>query len=128
MCHNTAHKHSEHEFQVGDWVYLRLHPYRQSSVSKTHCPKLTPRYYGPYKVLARVGKVTYTLQLPSTSRIHSTFHVSLLKPKIGPHVTHSPTLPPFNFAGQILWTPENVLQQGMCTRNNTDVIRWLIKW
>lgn len=93
-----------------NWVYLRLQPYRQSPVSKTHFPKLAPHYYRPYNVLAQVGKVTYTLQLPPTSRIHPTFYVSLLKPKIGPHVTPSRTLPPFNYAGQILWTLEKVLQ------------------
>ncbi|GJX06349.1 putative reverse transcriptase domain-containing protein [Tanacetum coccineum] len=42
--------------------------------------KLNPRYVGPFKELARVGKVAYKLELPQElSRVHHTFHVSNLK-------------------------------------------------
>nr|GEY68037.1 putative reverse transcriptase domain-containing protein [Tanacetum cinerariifolium] len=42
--------------------------------------KLNPRYVGPFKVLAKVGKVAYKLELPQElSRVHHTFHVSNLK-------------------------------------------------
>jgi len=41
--------------------------------------KLSPKYYGPYKVLQNIGTLVYKLQLPASSRVHPIFHVSCLK-------------------------------------------------
>ncbi|GKD50414.1 hypothetical protein Tco_1279390, partial [Tanacetum coccineum] len=42
--------------------------------------KLNPRYVRPFRVLAKVRKVAYKLELPQElSRVHHTFHVSNLK-------------------------------------------------
>jgi len=42
--------------------------------------KLNPRYIGPFEILAKIGLVAYTLQLPQElSKVHPTFYVSNLK-------------------------------------------------
>ena len=67
------------EFAVGDWVYLKLHPFTQQSIPNSAFHKLVARFYGPYRIVERVGKVAYKLDLLAQARIHNAFHISLLK-------------------------------------------------
>lgn len=50
---------SEREFVVGKWVLLKLKSYRQKSLENRASEKLSPHYYGPYEILAKIGKVLH---------------------------------------------------------------------
>ncbi|GJW11993.1 hypothetical protein Tco_1577820 [Tanacetum coccineum] len=64
------------EFEVSDMVLLKVSSWK-GAVRFGKREKLSLRYIGPFKILARVGPVAYTLEWPKELKgIHSTFHVS----------------------------------------------------
>ena len=67
------------EFQVGDEVLLKVSP-SKGVVRFGTKGKLSPRYIGPFPIVARVGKLAYRLELPeSLIGVHDVFHVSMLR-------------------------------------------------
>lgn len=55
-------------------------PHWKQSLARMRYEKLATRYYGSFKSEKQMEKVTYKLMLPSSARIHPTFHVSRLRP------------------------------------------------
>ncbi|GJR02569.1 putative reverse transcriptase domain-containing protein [Tanacetum coccineum] len=67
------------EFKVSDMILLKVSPWKGVVRFGKH-GKLSPRYIEPFKILARVGPMAYTLELPEELKgIHSTYHVLNLK-------------------------------------------------
>lgn len=117
---------SKCQFAVGDWVYLKLQPYVQSSVAARASHKLAFKFFGPYQVLAKVGSIAYRLALPAFSSVHPVFHVSQLKKAVGKHQSVTPC-PPDDTTVQ--WSvPAAILQQRSVPCGATTKLQGLIRW
>ena len=105
MKQQTDQHRSERSFDVGDWVFLQLQPYKQMSLKQAKKDnKLSPTYYGPYKVLQKIGTMAYKLELPAVSRVHPVFHVSCLKKVIGDKLPIQTILLELDEEGKIIGT------------------------
>lgn len=71
-------KRTTKELKIGDRVYLQEKTKRRS-LKLINCAKLEPRFCGPFKVLNKIGLVSYRIALLANMRAHNVFHVSLLK-------------------------------------------------
>ncbi|WVZ00696.1 hypothetical protein V8G54_026765 [Vigna mungo] len=121
-------KRREVVFEEGTWVYLKLQPYKQVSISGHKYHKLTKRFYGPYKVIERIGPVAYRLELPSSSKIHNIFHCSMLKHHERPIPTQFDLLPPDSVDNSPLITPLAVLDLKTVPIDGTPTRMTMEKW
>jgi hypothetical protein len=122
-----ADKHrSDREFQVGDLVYLKVQPYVHMSLAPRSCQKLAFCFFGPFKVLQRVGAATYKLELPAHARIHNVVHVSQLKKHIPPNASVSSDIAvirPNNDLVPVGWLQHRLIKQG-----DSASRRVLVQW
>ena len=122
-----ADKHRiDRQFSIGDWVYLKLQPYRQTSVADKQYHKLAPRYFGPYQIVDKIGAVASKLALPSFAQLHPVFHVSQLKKKIGPHSRMGTLLPTPSSTPML--EPLVILARRMVRRGNRPATQVLVHW
>ncbi|XP_068653843.1 uncharacterized protein [Aristolochia californica] len=70
-------KHRHVVFSLGDYVWLHLQHYQQLSLTAFKRHKLSPKFYGPFPVLERIGTVAYRLQLPPDAKLHDVFRLSI---------------------------------------------------
>jgi len=123
----------ELEYSPGDLVLLNSkHIAMRKRIPKA-ARKLMPRFLGPFRVVERIGKVAYRLDLPATMRrVHPVFHVSLLK--LYQHNSSRPFTPT-----PIIWAedpePENplyeidhILAHRERSRRGKSTYEFLIKW
>lgn len=109
-------------------VYLKFKKYRQVNVAKMPSSKLSPTYFGPFKILQRIISVAYRLELPEGALVHPVFHVSCLKKHVGPTETMTATLSLIDTQGAILVEPKRILDRRMRKVKNWALVELLITW
>lgn len=90
--------------------------------------KLAPKYYGPYKVLQKIGSMAYKLELPATSRVHPVFHVSCLKKIIGDKIPIQTIFLEFDEEGKVILEPEKNYETRTKQLRNRVITEYLVKW
>lgn len=130
MKHFVDTKRHDVHFTVNDWVLVKLRPHRQTSISSQPIgySKLAKRFYGPFRVIKRIGLSANKLQLPVDARIHPVFHCSLLKSFHSAHPDdnlHSITLPVLTKDDHLLIQPLAILNTRQTTDSKLEV---LVQW
>ncbi|WVZ24709.1 hypothetical protein V8G54_003253 [Vigna mungo] len=110
MTQQANKRRREVDIKVGDWVYLKIRPHQQSSMLVRLHPKLSARYFGPFKVLQQVGNVAFRLELPEAARIHPVFHASQLKKAVGDQIVEKGLPEELQAEGPAFW-PIKVLER-----------------
>lgn len=118
----------DQQFTVGDQVLLKLQPYAQHSVANRPFPKLAFKYFGPYRVLERIGNATYKLELPDNSLIHPIFHISQLKPFTADYSPVFFDLSNLVDLGAHDLAPELILARRLVKKGNQAISQVQVKW
>jgi hypothetical protein len=136
MCNSRDSTRRPHRYKVGDWVMLSTRNLKLTGIT---VPKLAPRWIGPFRITALVGREpaqAVQLELPPHSRVHNVFHVSLTTPFKG-EMKSTPTggqvpvdvTDPVWVEGDVEYLVERIL--GHRTRNrgrNATRREFLVKW
>jgi len=126
----TAHPNIE----VGDLVMLNAKNIRTKRPSK----KLSPKLYGPFKVLEKKGSRAYKLEISPRWKIHHGFHVSLLEPYRASNRRNrgQPPRDPGDIEGDLEWEVERIVKSEIISytrkvreRNKPmKELRYFVKW
>ncbi|XP_058772648.1 PR5-like receptor kinase [Vicia villosa] len=127
MKHFADKKRRAVHYDIGDWVFLKSRPHRQHSVVRRIHQKLSPRFFGPFQIIQKIGQVAYKLQLPVSSKIHPIFHVSQLKKAVGNYIA-IPELPASLETDKRAIIPARVLSWRDRWEQGQHKREWLIQW
>src|SRR5882757_1405492 len=112
------------EFEIGQKVWLEGKNIKRPYDS----PKLSPKQYGPFRVVAKISPMAYQLQIPATWQVHDVFHASLLTP-YKETVEHSENFlepPPDIIEGEEEWEVEQILGKRVFGRSQK--LQYLVRW
>lgn len=128
MKNQADRKRTDAVFNVGDWVFIKLQPYRQRSLTQQPSHKLSKRFFGPFQILERIGQVAYRLELPDSAQLHNVFHISKLKLCRGdPNIQQLP-FPEVFKEQQPVFQPVAILGSRLILLREQPTQQYLVQW
>lgn len=121
-------KRTDASFKVGDWVFLKLQPNRQRSLTQQPSHKLSKRFFGPFQILEKIGTVAYRLELPEMAQLHDVFHISKLKLCRGDPSIQQLPLPTEFKENQPIFKPLAVLRSRLVLIRGQPVRQHVVQW
>lgn len=122
-------KRQPYEFNEGEWVWLKLQPYRQHSVDQRRCQKILVRFYCPFTIIKKISVVAYRLKLPPDCKIFPVFHISLLKWFKGDNPDQNAiTIPLMSVDAHPIAIPHKIVAYRLINRKGKKVEHVLIEW
>ena len=118
--------------KVGDYANLRLHRgYILPAMKKN--PKLSQQFIGPFKILRRVGRLAYELDIPPTWRIHPVFTIAMLEPAPPPdsdpfHRPRPNHPESVEVDGEPEWEIERLLDKRTIRKGRGFSTQYLVRW
>src|SRR6202008_711122 len=114
-----------HEYETGTQVWLEG---TNLKLPEGMTKKLSPRRYGPFRVVAKISPVAYMLELPPQWKIHPTFHASLLTPykETSQHGPNFVEPPPDIVNGEEEWEIEQITNTRLHGRWKKR--QYLVRW
>ena len=128
--HNYDRKHTAMFLKVGEYALLRLH--RGYSIPSAPSKKLHQQYVGPFKVLEKVGRLAYRLDIPPHWKIHNVFSIAMLEPSpapdADPYECPFPEQPDAVHADTEEFEVERLLDKHVITKGRGQSIQYLVRW
>lgn len=123
-------KHLAIFFEVGNLVNLRLHRgYRVPGITSK---KIGPQLVGPFRILERIGRLAYRLELPDNMLIHDVISVAHLEPatdpQADPYQRHRIQAPAVVVDGYEEFEIEKLLQKRRIRRGHGWSTQYLVRW
>jgi hypothetical protein len=120
-------KHKNLSFNVGDKAYIRLGSgYKLRGIPKA---KLGLQRVGPFRIVSKIGKQAYELQLPEDWKIHPVISVAQLEPyREDPFEREVPPPAPVTIEGEEYFKIEKVIRAELRGRGRNRRMHYLVRW
>jgi hypothetical protein len=116
--------------KVGDYALLRLHKgYRIPSAPNK---KLSQQYAGCFKIIERIGRLAYRLDIPDHWKIHNVFSIAHLEPSSPPgsdkYARPVPDHPSAIDTDKDLFEVDRLLDKRTCKKGRGFMTEYLVRW